>query len=209
MNNLFIFLCYLNNLNLLNCDFRSHSFFFHHGEVKNGRELITASFEERSVLPSVVVFLRGYPECTLAWRRQTPALIERMNELTTQRGLFDFCSIFSTKCLSDCLQDLSRKYMALSGGLTSLLCVERISPPFSTHTPHICGHTHTYTPSKTHIYSALSTELSKGWVSFLMCETLYIQKALKMHVRLWEVTLYCCLHCVMNGKCILVMWFHF
>lgn len=104
--------------------------------------------------PLWLCFLRGYPECMLAWRRQTPALIERMNELTTQRGVFDFCSIFSTKCLSDCLQDLSHKYMALSGGLTFLLCVERISPPFSTHTPHICRHnTHTHTHPQKHTFT--------------------------------------------------------
>lgn len=105
--------------------------------------------------PLWLCFLRGCPECTLAWRRQTPALIERMNELTTQRGVFDFCSIFSTKCLSDCLRDLSHKYMALSGGLTSLLCVERISPPFSTHTAHMQTHAHIHI----HIHTLKNTHL--------------------------------------------------
>lgn len=104
----------------------------------------------------------------LAWRRQTPALIERMNELTTQRGVFDFCSIFSTKCLSDCLQDLSHKYMTLSGGLTFLLCVERISPSLSTHT-----HTHTH-PQKHTFTLPYPQSFPKDGCPFL-CVKHYIQ----------------------------------
>lgn len=80
-------------------------------------------------------------------------------------------------------------------------------------------HTHTHTPSKTHIYSALSTELSKEWVSFLMCEMLYIHKATqntRTHISLFIMVMTS--HLLFTRyipmfsplcHCSLMMWFYF